>query len=153
LQESEPDEPIKDAWLEEFGKMLSELPLDYAGFSKRATAMSHGFRAELAKAMEPRLNQYLRTLPSETYAEKQSLCSWVNGQLHDLGLAIRCPRTQRPAILVADVQGGPDSASRFRLDIRTESGQRTKTLSARQLPSLDLMEDEVRPEPIAKRTR
>lgn len=140
-------------WGEVLSALASGLPADYEEFTAAARALGRCFHCELATAMQPRLNSHLRTLPSDTYAEKQYIATWVNEQLRELGLAIRCPKTGKPANLIADVQAGEDSASRFRLDVRTDEGGRTRTFSSRDLFDLELMEDATRQEPLSRRFR
>ena len=107
-------------------------------------------KAEVAARLGPVLSRELAAMPHESYKEKQAAASWINGELRQLGLAIRCPKTHRPAILVADVQGGGHDTSRFRLEIRDEEGHKKRTFTSQKPPELELMEDAPRQEPIAK---
>ncbi len=99
--------------------------------------------------LTPALNVQLGRMPHVSYKEKQEAASWANHHLRELGLAIRCPKTGRPAILVADERGGEYNVSRFRLQIRDEHGHAKRTWSSQDVPTLQLMEDDPREEPIA----
>jgi hypothetical protein len=154
LEKAYKNEAQIQQWRRTIQSLLADLPLDFVDMSWTATALGHCFKNELAAKLQSPLNTHLRALPRATYAEKQSIASTVNGYLRDYGLAIRCPKTNKPAILIADVEGGPDSPSRFRFEVRAESGRRIRTVSSRELPELVLMEDTIRPEPFSKgRTR
>ncbi len=120
----------------------------YEEFYRNLVESSHAFRAQVAASLQPMLNANIKTRPQEHYDDKQHLASWVNAQLRDLGLAIKCPKTGRPGILVADLKGSESEISRFRLEVRGEDGKRSRTTSWRSLPDLDLMEDESRQEPL-----
>jgi len=84
-------EAEKETWRKMFSVQLSSLPQDYVSLASASAAKSHCFREELAKGLQASLNAHVRTFPRETYAEKQAICSWVNAQLRQLGLNIRCP--------------------------------------------------------------
>lgn len=116
--------------------------------------LGHEFKSAVAARLQPALNFHLQGLSHESYSEKQEIASWVNAQLHDLGLAIKCPKTGKPATLIADVRGGDDEYSRFRLDIRGDDGRHLRTYSSRELPELEIIENEPRVEGLARgRTR
>ena len=153
LQDREKREVQQRAWRNAFETLIEGLPEKYLGFASAAQKLENALRTELAAAIQPRLNVHIRSLPHETYAEKQTVASWVNDELRQLGLAIRCPRTGQPAILIADVQGGIDSASRFRLEIRGIDGSRTRTICSREMLELEIMVDAIRPEPFSRRIK
>jgi len=134
----------------QFDQRIRDLPGDYAARYKELQELSHEFRTEVARQLGPAMNAHLKKMPQDSYAEKQALASWVNGQLRALGLAIKCPKTGRPANLVADIKQAGSDVSRFRLEIRDERGKKTRTFASRELPELELMEDEPRQEPLLK---
>lgn len=125
---------------------LRQLPQDYATCFEQLQQFQDRLRAEIAAAFQPILQQQAALLPLEAYADKQKIAVWVNSQLRELGLAIRCPQTGRPAILVADLRDAETQSSRFRLAIRDERGRQTKTISSKGLPELILMPDAPRRE-------
>lgn len=130
-------------------------PIEGASFEatlERVNDLEHLTKLEIAKQLEPALNQRLRSTPHGTYEEKQSAASWINNTIRPLGLAVRCPNTGRPGIVVADRQGGVDDVGRFRVEIRDEHGGRARTASSKFLPDFELMVDLPRPEPLAKWT-
>jgi hypothetical protein len=125
-------------------------PTGYLAAVNEAKELVSLTKQEIIARITPLLNAQVSAMPSENYGDKQKIASWVNGELRRLGLAIRCPKTNHPAILVADVRGGEHEISRFRLEIRDDSGNRKRTWSSQSIPELTLMEDSPREEPIAK---
>ena len=115
-------------WIKRTETLLASLPEDYGRRYAQMVELSHTFRASLAAAMEPLLNARLKAkTPQDTYEQKHALVAWVNHELRLLGLAIRCPKTGLPAILVADTQDAEHSTIRFRLQIRDTHGKQKKT--------------------------
>lgn len=120
-------------------------PTEYPAFFDHLLALAVAVREELAARLSSRLAAQVRAMPHETYAEKQELAKWVNGQLRQLGLAVRCPKTGRPAILLAD--HGPDP-EKGRFQVQTVH-DRKRTLSSVGLPEFipmpaDLRQDYVK---------
>lgn len=130
---------------------VARLRNDYLECVESLAALSHQVHDAIADELTPRMNKHLQQMPQDTYEEKQSLASWVNSELRHLNLAIRCPKTGKPATLVADIRGGEDQSSRFRLDVRGDDGRHQRTLTSNTLPVLELMEDEPRREGLARR--
>ena len=116
----------------------------------RVTELRTAFHRFLAEQLQSRLNAHLKTVPQESYQEKQALASQVNRELRELGLSIRCPRTGLPAILIADVREPSEGSSRFRLEVATAEGGRRRTYTAATLPDLELMVDNPRCESLAR---
>jgi hypothetical protein len=139
-----------DGWRTPKGERLRDLPFEYAECYRALVELSHDFRQEVADVLQPRLNRQLQTMAQDTYEEKRLLASWVNNELHQIGLAIKCPKTGKPATLVADIRGGRTDSSRFRLDVRNDDGRHIRTVTVNQLPELELIEDEPRREGLAR---
>jgi hypothetical protein len=135
-----------DRWRTELRKQLARLPNDFASAKAGVEALSHAFHQEIAEALGPKLAAYLKTVPQATYENRKLLSSWCNHELHALHLCIRCPKTGRPSILVADIRGTDDDTSRFRLQSRGEEGQAIRTYTSKELPYFELMEDPPRRE-------
>jgi hypothetical protein len=129
---------------------LAQLPQDYEERAKELMGMSHIFRAQLAASMEPSINTQIQSLPYETLDQKRSTAYWVNHELRQFGLSIRCPNTGRPAILVVDFPEGKPSASRFRLETRDENGKKMRKATSNTPFQLQLMEDVPRIEGTAR---
>lgn len=121
---------------------------DYTTLAPRFMAATHTFRTGLAALLEGPLNDHLQTLPQETPAEKQALASWLNAQLRQLGLAVRCPKTGRPSVLISDLKESGSHIGRFRSENRDETGAKVRPWTSTQLPVLELMEDLPRLEPL-----
>lgn len=139
------------SWRATMRSTFERCPADYRQARGEATEIIHAFHDELARALTPRLNGVIATMPKAALADRRALASWCNSELRELGLAIKCPRTGRPAILVADSRDGEQG--RFRLQVRDERGtvHRTWTSSAPTLPELELVRDVHRREAFASR--
>lgn len=138
-------------WRASLRDSLRSAPSDYEGRRAVLSDVSHAVRGEVAEALQATLNAHLRTMAHETYQEKQAIATWVNRELHELGLTIRCPRTGRPSILVADVRGPDDQQGRFRIEARDENGRTARTFCSTRLPDIELMEEPPRRENFASR--
>lgn len=130
--------------------VTSAAPAGYDASKTAVLELIHSFKGSIAKAIERPLNEQIRKMPRSNLEEKQSLGVWVNEQLRELGLAIRCPKTDRPSTLVADQRDPSDEVGRFRLANQKEGGGFTRTFSSVELPALELMEDSQRREPGAE---
>ena len=143
-------EPEETKWRARFRRMMRDLPADFERAKPLAEAMNRAFHAELATAIGPRLDARLQALPQDTYAERQAVSTWCNQELRNLRLCIRCPKTGRPAILLADISGREGAIPRFRLQVRDVQGQISRSWSARELVDFELMEDPPRREGLAR---
>lgn len=130
-------EEIEEAFNEHVAFRLEHLRQDapYAQVKATALALQSSMRAALAKAVEPSLNAQLRSMPHTTYDDKREVAKWLNAELRQLGLAIQCPKTGRPAFLVAD-PGGKPGIGRFQLEVTTETGKPHRSVSTASLPAL-----------------
>ena len=90
---------------------------------------------EIAASLQGPLNEYLRHQPQQTYEEKKALSKWLNQTLRELDLAIECPQTRMPAILVGNQSEDP-ARGRFQLKVSMPDGRRTKTCSMTALSEL-----------------
>jgi hypothetical protein len=134
-----PDPPPAPA--DRIGALLADGGLaDYSAFFDHLLALAVAVREELAARLAPRLAVQARAMPHGTYAEKQELAKWVNGQLRQLGLAVRCPKTGRAAILVADHGPNPEKG---RFQVQTVH-DRKRTLSSVELPEFALLPADLR---------
>lgn len=125
-----------------------------AGFEQRYAkfaALRAAFHQELSIALEPAFNEFAKQLPRDTIQDRNDLAVEVNGRLRTLGLTLKCPRTGKPAIIITD-RHDPDrpEESRFRLQVQGEDGRRQRTVTSKELFSLDLMPDPGRVESFAR---
>ena len=153
LKDRENKEIQKQAWQKVFSTLLDRLPTDYTAAYPQLLELRSIFHHELASCMQARLNEHLTKLELDSYQQKQGIATWVNQQLREVGLAIRDPKTGRPATLVADTRDANDELGRFRFDVRDDDGRTRRTFTSNTLPLLELMEDEVRREAFAKQQR
>lgn len=122
--------------------LFDSLPPDYQNAAETAAKIRHHFHELMAAAIQVRLNEYVKTIPQETLEEKRDAASWINSELRKLGLAMKCPTTGNPGILVADYRGrDEDSTSRFRIASRETTGHRTRGASSSKIESMELMPD------------
>jgi hypothetical protein len=146
-------EKAQAEWIAQTQALLDELPDDFSQCGVKAAEITHLFRAALARSLQPRLNAHIAMMPHETVAEKSALATYVNRELHKLGLAIRCPRTGGPAILTGDARDDNDEVGRFRLLVRGDSFHRSRTVTSATLFDLELIEDGPRQEGMSKAAR
>ena len=136
--------------------VLAGLPEDYPSRYAELVKMSHVFHQEIAKSLEPAIAVQAKAAEVPDLAERRSQVTRLNEDLRRLHLALRCPKTQRPAILIADIRTnreGETEGLRFRLQVHGEAGKTFKSFSSNGLPPLDLMEDAVRIETFSRSLR
>lgn len=75
-----------------------------------------------------------------TYEAKSEFAGWLNYELRQAGLAIKCPKTGKPTFLEAVREPVPERG-RFRFDHMTDRGVHRQTLSCIELPPLDFVVD------------
>ncbi len=121
---------------------VEELPKDYASRREALTALNDATRVAIAKALEAPLNAHAATLPQDTYEDKKTLAKWINAELRQFGLALKCDRTDRPCILVGNPGNRPD-VGRFMLQYMDERGKLHHPLTSVTLPKLELMTDDL----------
>lgn len=139
---------------EEFNRSVAakceELPRDFAIRREALRSLHAASRAAIAKAFEPVLNEHATTMPQATYDEKRALAKWVNAELRELGLAIRCPKTGQPALLRGH-PGGTPGVGRFHLEITDSNGIQRRTVTSVTLPRLSLLVDDLARAPYGER--
>lgn len=149
--------PSTDEQFQSLLQMISrESPAGFAAKAERFIEVGHAFRKTVASLLQGPLNDHLQTLPQETPHEKQAIAVWVNAQMRALGLAIRCPKTGRPSVLISDIKESGSEIGRFRFENRDEQGAKVRSWTSTTLPELELMEDLPRREPLldwSQRTR
>lgn len=111
--------------------------------------LQHVTQEYVAAMLTEPLNREMRARPHESLGEKQSLARWVNAELRELAIAIRCPKTGNPAIL--RVGPGDDAkVGRFQLElVGGKERARKRTISSKQLMDVQLRPAEFRREPLA----
>lgn len=119
-------------------RTLANLPRDYFSAAETVRALRAVFQAEIASAMEPRFNEHIRAQPRHDYDDKRTLAGWINRELRDLGLSVRCPDSGRPATLLADYRADSGRESRFRIETIDAKGHRRRTFTSADLPYLGL---------------
>ena len=90
----------------------------------------------IAAEFAPRLNDYLSAAPIDTLTDKQAIARWANAEVHHLGLSIKCPKTERHALLLVEKKS--PTKGQFRHEILREDGKRIRTTSSSRMPSLVL---------------
>ena len=120
-------------------QLIETLPADhYTDAYKAADELLTLTKQEVAQRLSAPFNAKIRSMPQDTYQQKKDLASWVNTELRNLGLAIRCPKTGNPAILIADVRGDAEETSRFRLEYTDERGKKVRSWTGYDLSGLTL---------------
>lgn len=129
------------------------LPQEYGELINDLGRIRSAVTQQIGRQLESVMSDHWRSQPAETLEQKQEICKAANADLRRLGLAILCPKTNKPAILVADYREGDGSASRFRFQVEADSGGRTRTVASGTFPELKLIEAPVREEPFVSWTR
>lgn len=111
----------------------------YVELAQTLETLNHQFRQELAGHLEPALNAHIQAMPHSVYDEKKTLAKWVNDELRRFDLAIKCPKTGQPSILLAGPGNHPE-IGRFMLEHRTPEGKRVRPVQTPELPHIELME-------------
>ena len=124
----------------EISRQLDPLQSDYGALRERAHSIQQSLRNAIALALEAPLEAHVQAVPHDTLSEKRALAKWLNAELRGLGLAIRCPKTDRPAYLIGS-PCAPGDGSRFQLETQDDNGMPRRTCSSYDLPRLRLMVD------------
>lgn len=126
---------------------LEQRPESWAERAKAARELRLTILKEIASSLEPVLNAEASARPQDTLEEKQDLATWLNRELRELGLAVACPPSQLPGIVVADAgRTAEDGSSRFRIEAHHPDGRRVRSASTAWVPSLELVVDPPRRE-------
>jgi len=133
-------DPVVDRFKRSVGKELEDLPRDFDVRRSVARELQHATREAIARSIEPVLNDKVRSMPMATYEDKKALAKWVNAELNDLGLALRCPKTGRPAWLLGHASGTP-GVGRFHYELSDPREGHRRTVTSTALPHLELMPD------------
>jgi hypothetical protein len=128
---------LRTAWEAATEALLQSLPRGYRPLTGRLLEVDKKFRGALARRMEDAFNQRVGDLRATTYDDKRALARWVNAELRRFGLALVCPKTRRPAVLLAD-PGGTPGAGRFQFQSETPEGRMVRAYSSAALPRLEL---------------
>jgi hypothetical protein len=140
MTEHDPDGKALSALRHSIRATLREASPSYDALHRTLRTLAEGVREEAARALQPALNERVARIPHATYEEKKSLAKWVNTELRQLHLAIRCPKTGRPSLLQAN-PGSDPMIGRFRLDYMDDQGRRRTPISSIALPQLELIPD------------
>ena len=76
-------------------------------------------------------------MPAASYDDKRALARWVNAELRRFGLAIVCPKSRRPSVLLADPGGAPGTGH-FQFQSESPEGRKVRAFSSAALPRLEL---------------
>lgn len=121
--------------------ILASLPKDapYEIKAEMLAGLSHEVRQRIAAELAPALNIKAQAMPHHTYDEKKELARWVNDQLRRFDLAIKCPKTGQPSLLLV-MTGDHPEIGRFVIEHKTPEGKRVRPVTSTKLPQLELME-------------
>jgi len=89
---------------------------------------------EVAGQVLATLKNRLLSMPHETYDDKKKLTAWVNAELGRVGLAVKCPSTGRPSILVAG--SSRSTESRILVQHKGDNGKSVRSFSTKELATL-----------------
>lgn len=130
-EEVENEKETTDAELRLLGRV------SYTMLRERLAESFDRDRVQIAAKLEQPLNVEINARPHASYDEKKELAKWVNAELRRFGLALKCPKTGRPAILIGHATGVP-GVGRFHIEVLGEEGVAKRTYTGVQLPTLEL---------------
>lgn len=133
------------------GRKLPELPSEFEARRTTLRALHTAVREATASAFEPVLNTRAQAMPHESYEDKKALAKWVNAELRELGLTLRCPKTGAPALLHGH-PGGTPGVGRFHLEVTDDRGVRRRTVTSARLPHLVVRPDDLSRAPYGERS-
>lgn len=82
--------------------IADDLPRDLEARAETLAAIRGVFHEEVAATMTPVLNDALRSRTVKSLQDRKRLAAWIDHIASPLGLAVQCPRTGEPALLVAE---------------------------------------------------
>jgi hypothetical protein len=128
---------LRTAWEKATEALLKSLPDGYQILTGKLRDLDEKFRGALARRLEEALNEHVGGMPAATYDDKRALARWVNAELRRFGLALVCPKSRRPSVLLAD-PGGIPGAGRFQFQSQSPDGRKVRAYSSATLPRLEL---------------
>jgi len=128
---------LRRAWAASTEALLRSLPRGYQPLTGKLLDVDKEFRAALAERLGDASSQRVGGLPAATYDDKRALARWVKTELRQFGLALVCPKTRRPAVLLAD-PSGTRGAGRFQFQREAPEGRKVRAYSSATLPRLEL---------------
>jgi hypothetical protein len=131
------DRDLRD-YLDNWG---SELPNEYESRKAVVRSAYNAFKGWAASVLEWPLRQELRSMSQESYEQRKELGRWVNHECRSFGLAVACPKTGKPSLLMADPSGGRAGVGSFKFEIVGDSGKKTCLCYRSTLPEIKLIPD------------
>jgi len=128
---------LRTAWEAATEALLKALPDEYQPLTGKLADVDHIFRMALARRLEDAFNHQVGGMPAATYDDKRTLARWVNAELRRFGLALVCPKSKRPSVLLAD-PGGTPGVGRFQFQSESPEGRKVRAYSSATLPRLEL---------------
>ncbi len=128
---------LRTAWEAATEALLRSFPEGYQPLTGKVLDVDQSFRRALAARLEEPLNQQVSVMPAATYDDKRAVARWVNSELRRVGLALVCPKTRRPSVLLAD-PGGTPGIGRFQFQSESPEGRKVRAYSSAMLPRLEL---------------
>lgn len=143
------EKTVARAFRQAVSERVQQLPKAFDDAVLDLREIQHELRLGMADALTGLINAYAAEQPHDNYDERRKLASKINETLQGLGLALRCPNTGLPAILVVDRPVAESEYTRFRFDVRKPQGGRMRTANSKTLPELTVIEDSPRIEPLS----
>jgi hypothetical protein len=129
---------------EKFNSVLGALPGEFQELTRELASATHDYREAIAKRLQPRLIAHINAMPQETLEQKKGVQAKILEVLEPLSLAVRCPKTDRPAKLKAAV-GSKEGSNHFHYEVYID-GKRVITAVTTDLTTLSLMDEFPPPE-------
>ena len=118
---------LRTEWEAATEALLKTLPDGYRPLTGKLVDVDKTFRGAVARRLEEALNEQVSAMPAASYDDKRTLARWVNAELRRFGLALVCPKSRRPSVLLAD-PGGTPGAGRFQFQSESPEGRKVRSL-------------------------
>lgn len=139
MVESEPEDPSISDIRNRVRAFAGTGPQYYEQLRARLKSLDTAVREEIARAIEPAINERVKTMPQATPEERRELAQWLNSELRSIArLAIRDHDSGQASTIFYDNKG------RWRFIYRDLLGNRHQPTGKTTLPYLDLLLEDSR---------
>lgn len=121
-------------------ELLSRFPNRVETLVMVSKRLHYAVRAVVLEELQSRLQEQAAPKELETYEQKRLFAAWLNAEMRQSELALRCPKTGKSTFLEV-VRGPTPHRGRFRFDHMDSAGRHRLTFSCVELPPLEFMPD------------
>jgi hypothetical protein len=113
-------------------------------YDQRRAVVTDAFRTFknwAASMLEDSMMKEVRTRPQGSRTERKELAHWVNHECRSFGLAVACPKTGKPSLMISTALGGRHGIGSFAFEIVGDNNKKTHLCYRSTLPELKLIPD------------